>query len=110
MAGMEVSLQIGTNDVKQLLDGIRIERIGIGFAVDEMRPDMFFNDFSHQPCDRTAHGREQVHHFFAFGFCLKRTFDRFDLATQAANTSQKPLFFTDGVGHAIYISYPLTLF
>ena len=103
-------LQIGANNIKQLLGCIHIERVGIFFAVDEVRPDMILDDFGHQPRDRTAHSCEQVHHFFAFGFTLKSTFDRFDLAPHTADTSQKSLFFTDSMDHLTSIAYPPTLF
>jgi hypothetical protein len=71
----------------------------MGVGVDEVGADVVFDDLGHQPGHGAAGAGDQVHDRLAAGFTVEGTFDRLDLAADAADAGEELLFFPDGVGH-----------
>ena len=82
--------------VDQLIGGIRIERAGIIFGVNEMCADMVLHHFGHQPGDAAANAGNHVHDALAFDLFGQCALDGLDLAANAADAGQQFLLFLDG--------------
>jgi hypothetical protein len=65
----------------------------------EMRPHMVLDDFRHQTGHGTTDPGDQVHDLIASGFGFYSPLYGFDLAANAANSGEKLLLFTYGMGH-----------
>jgi hypothetical protein len=96
---MACSLEIGSDYFEQLLGSLSIKCARMLFRVDQMRVDVIFNHFRHQPRYRPPHTRDQVHDLFTASLAIKRTLDSLDLTPDAAHPCKELLLFTNSMRH-----------
>ena len=82
------SFQIGADDLKQLLDRIGIQRLRIGFCINEMQADMVFHDFRHKTCHGAARAGDEMQNLLATSVAIERPFDGVYLTFDATNARQ----------------------
>jgi hypothetical protein len=81
---MAPSLQIGANDVEQLLDGFGVQGMWMARAVDEVLAHMILDHFGHQSGHGAAGPGNEMHHLLTGSLAIERPLDRLDLAPNDA--------------------------
>ena len=69
-------------------------------GIDEMCVDMIFHDLGHETGHGSSHPRNEMQDLLASSFAVERTFDAFNLATNATHPRQQFMFFADCVAHS----------
>jgi hypothetical protein len=85
--------------VQQFLGGFGFVARRFAPGIDHMHADVIFDHLRHQAVDGAAAGGQQFHHIGATGIGIERPLQRLDLATQAADAVEQPLFLFDNVTH-----------
>jgi hypothetical protein len=83
-------LQIGPDDIDQFL-GARINALAAGRQLD-VTANVVFEHLSHESIHSAPSSRNELKNVRTLSFFLQRTFDRLNLASDAANAF-KQLFF-----------------
>jgi hypothetical protein len=87
------------DNVNQLLAGVAVFALVFSIGIDQMRPDVIFQDH----CQQTVHGAstagDLLQYIVATAFLFQRALDRVDLPAYAPNSVQKLLLVTDGMAH-----------
>ena len=93
-------LQVGADDVEQLLGRLHVERPGMRVRVHQVRADVVLDHFGHQAGQGAADAGDELHDLLAAGLVLQRALDGLHLALHAAHAGQQLRLLADGVGHA----------
>ena len=96
---MAASLEIGADDIEQLVGCFAVQGTRMLFSINQMGVDVILNHLDHETGEATPCTGNQVHDFFATGFVLQSPFNRFDLTAQSADTGEELAFFVNGVCH-----------
>src|SRR5579859_7793211 len=105
---MTASLQIGSDDVQQLIRRIGIEGTWVLLEVDQMRADMVFDNLGHEALHGAACAGDQMHDLLASGLAGERPLDALHLASQAAHAGQQLLLIANRVAHELLWHTPLS--
>src|SRR5262249_1571278 len=73
--------------------------IGFAYRIDDVRANMIFHHFGHQPVDGPTCSGDQLQHVSTTDFLVERPLDSFDLSADASHTVQQFGFFTNSVTH-----------
>src|SRR5260221_12094921 len=88
-------LQVGPDDVHQLVGALEADGIRLLAEAEDMAPDVVLDDLGHQTVHGPAGRRDELKDDPAFGLGVERTRDRLDLAADAIDTVQKLRLFAD---------------
>ena len=73
-------------------------------GIDEMCVDVIFHDLGHEAGHGSAHPGNEMQDLLASSFTVERTFDGFNLATNATHPCQQFMFFADCMAHLRHIA------
>ena len=98
--------QIDAHHLYELLGTLEALSIRRDLRPGHMSLNVLFQDLQHQTLDGPAHGGDLLQNFSAAPFVLQRSFQRLDLAANAANPGQQLLLFPPGVTHRFPLYTP----
>src|SRR5579859_184437 len=103
---MSGSLEVTVHDVDQLLAGVAHLFGGVLVDRHQMAADMILEHDRQEPVHGAAAGGDLLEDVDAAGFLLDGSFDRVELAAQAADSVEKLLLLLSDMSHAGKILYP----
>jgi hypothetical protein len=106
----QFSLQIGSDDVQQLLRRFRFERARMFLRIDQMRAHMIFDDLGHEARHGAACAGDEVHDLLASCLARKSAFYAVDLSPEPADARQQLFLIANRMAHLAIIEYLPTLY
>ena len=109
IAARSNSLQIGSDDVKQLLSRFLVERSRMFIRIDQMQVHVVFDDLGHETRHGAARARYEVRDLLARRLSLKSTFYALNLSPKSTNACQQLFLIANRMTHFQSIAYPPSL-
>jgi hypothetical protein len=93
------SLEIGADDIDQLVGGVGSVRVALSLGIDDVDTDVVLHNLGHEAVDRPPDGRDQLQRLRAPRLSLESPFEGLDLSPNAADPADQLGFAAAGMAH-----------
>lgn len=93
--------QVGSHHIDQLLRALCAFTVGLVRRIDNVQPDVIFQQLGCQAVHRATYGGHELENVGTVDLRIQRPLNRLDLPLDAPDAGQKLRFLFDGVGYRL---------